>query len=257
MAPAPHRLAFGDDGSPAADTAWRWVAAHRWPGWVVDVLTATGPVGPTRPPDLAPVTEPWAPSDPRVLGPGRAAAVHHRTAAVDPRTLLGHQHDADLVVVGPRGHGAVGALLLGSTSAWLLRHPPGPVAIVRGADPVRRVLVGTDGSRAAARALDAYLALPWSGDVGVVVVVGSHDRWSDIDRGFLDAEARLARIGVDPQVVRESGQAGPAILRQVDEVDPDLVVLGTRGHTAWERLLVGATASTVARAAPCSVLLSP
>lgn len=256
MAPARHRIAFGDDGSPHADTAWSWIAAHRWPGWEVDVLTATEPVGTTRPPDVRPEAVDWTPPAPRHLDPDHGATVRHLTAAADPRALLGHQGDADLVVVGPRGHGPVGALLLGSTAGWLLRHPPAPVVIARSADPVRRTLVCTDGSSPAVRALDAYLDLPLAGFTEVVVL-GVHDRLSDIDHGFATATKALAEAGVTPTVVRERGQAGAAILRQVEEVRPDLVVLGTRGHTAWERLLLGATAGTVAHAAPCSVLASP
>ncbi len=48
-----------------------------------------------------------------------------------PRTAIGsHAESADLVVVGARGHGAVGAALLGSVSTWLLHHVHRPIAVV-------------------------------------------------------------------------------------------------------------------------------
>lgn len=48
-----------------------------------------------------------------------------------PRSALAAQaENADLVVVGARGHGAVGAALLGSVSTWLLHHVHRPIAIV-------------------------------------------------------------------------------------------------------------------------------
>ena len=48
-----------------------------------------------------------------------------------PRSALAEQAEkADLVVVGARGHGAVGAALLGSVSTWLLHHLHRPVAVV-------------------------------------------------------------------------------------------------------------------------------
>jgi nucleotide-binding universal stress UspA family protein len=48
-----------------------------------------------------------------------------------PRSALSAQaENADLVVVGARGHGAVGAALLGSVSTWLLHHLHRPIAVV-------------------------------------------------------------------------------------------------------------------------------
>ena len=48
-----------------------------------------------------------------------------------PRSALAAQaENADLVVVGARGHGAVGAALLGSVSTWLLHHVHRPIAVV-------------------------------------------------------------------------------------------------------------------------------
>lgn len=45
--------------------------------------------------------------------------------------LLEHARGAQLVVVGSRGHGEFGGLLLGSTSQALIHHAPCPVLVVR------------------------------------------------------------------------------------------------------------------------------
>jgi nucleotide-binding universal stress UspA family protein len=48
-----------------------------------------------------------------------------------PRTSLASSaDDVDLVVVGARGHGAVGSALLGSVSTWILHHVHRPIAVI-------------------------------------------------------------------------------------------------------------------------------
>ena len=51
----------------------------------------------------------------------------HDTAA---SSLIHGSHDTRLVVVGSRGHGAVGGALLGSVGLHLLHHADCPVLIV-------------------------------------------------------------------------------------------------------------------------------
>ncbi len=60
--------------------------------------------------------------------------------------------EADLVVVGARGHGAVGAALLGSVSSWLLHRLQRPLVVVPHADAagtVRDVSTDTEAGAAA------------------------------------------------------------------------------------------------------------
>lgn len=48
-----------------------------------------------------------------------------------PRTMLADRAtEADLLVMGTRGHGAIGSALLGSVSTWLLHHVPRPMVVV-------------------------------------------------------------------------------------------------------------------------------
>lgn len=48
-----------------------------------------------------------------------------------PRAALAeHADEADLVVVGARGHGAIGSAILGSVSTWVLHHVHRPVVVI-------------------------------------------------------------------------------------------------------------------------------
>jgi nucleotide-binding universal stress UspA family protein len=49
--------------------------------------------------------------------------------------LLEEAGDADLVVVGNRGHGGFASLMLGSVSHQVVQHAPCPVTVVRQANP--------------------------------------------------------------------------------------------------------------------------
>ena len=52
-------------------------------------------------------------------------------SAEDVETALATAAEGnDLVVLGARGHGAVGAALLGSVSSWMLHHVHRPIVVV-------------------------------------------------------------------------------------------------------------------------------
>ena len=50
--------------------------------------------------------------------------------------------------------------------------------------------------------------------------------------------------------------AAVGVLQAAAERSADVIVVGTRGATKWQRLLVGSTAARLVREAPCPVLLA-
>jgi nucleotide-binding universal stress UspA family protein len=69
------------------------------------------------------------PIDERALAAG--VTIEREFVRGTPRAALSsHSDEVDLVVVGARGHGAVGSALLGSVSTWMLHHVHRPIAVI-------------------------------------------------------------------------------------------------------------------------------
>ena len=252
-------LRFGDDGSPGADAAWGWVGAQHWPGWRAEVLTAVEPpLGPPpSPADARP--HPWDSPHARRApeSTGFAAVVHLRVDA-EPRYALSAPTGAALLVIGPRGHGLLKTLHLGSTAEYLLHHPSVPVVVARGTAPVRRVLVGVDGSDHAERAVEALASLPWCPDLDEVVLctVAGEAAVGAASRGR--ACAALERAGVRRVVERlaDGPHHAHVLLGVARDHGVDLVVAGTHGRASVKDALLGSTAGALAHRAECAVLLA-
>lgn len=257
------RLVFGDDGSAAADLVWSWIGAHAWPGWRVSVVTALPPEGPPVGPERA-ALRPWTPPSPR---PAFAAdvPVEHLMAEKDPRLVLDSCADAALVAIGPRGAGLLKHLHLGSTAEWLVsaHRPLAPVVVVRASRRTERVLLCTDGSVHARAAARAFARLPWAGACRVVVLgvaVGGEESAPGVDETVeLLTDAGVADVEARTRGALTSAAAFDvrAVLHEEIEQDlTDLVVMGSRGLGGVRRVLLGSTASSLVRHAPCSVLVA-
>lgn len=61
-------------------------------------------------------------------------AVADQVTVADTLVRVAREREAQAVVVGAHGRGAISELLLGSTSRELLRHAPCPVVVVPGAE---------------------------------------------------------------------------------------------------------------------------
>ena len=138
---------------------------------------------------------------------------------------------------------------------------------------VRRILVPVDFSQQAGPVLDWVTHLAQQHGSRVLLLHVYHlpvefqqlegaylppDFWSNVKR---EAEQQLARYGEDlrgrglevEEIVRE-GYPATVIVDEAENVDADLVVIGTHGHTGFKHLLLGSVAERVVQKAPCPVL---
>jgi universal stress protein A len=135
-----------------------------------------------------------------------------------------------------------------------------------------RVLCAVDGSKESDLALSHAVDLVGHGTAEIHVVhVGlvspwtnprnvspqQEDRMRQEAREVLDVQVeRLRSRGVEPVGVHlRLGRATDEILRLRDEVDADLIVMGSRGLNTFKRVLLGSDAEGVIRHAPCAVLV--
>ncbi len=144
------RIVVGVDGSERSATALRWAAEEAaLRQAVLDVVQAMPSEGAwvdtgglaepgllSLPPDeslAAAMDEELARQVEEVLGTlPPADRLRVRGVPGPPaEALLEAAEGADLLVVGSRGRGGLGSLLLGSTSAHCVHHAPCPVVVVR------------------------------------------------------------------------------------------------------------------------------
>lgn len=116
----------------------------------------------------------------------------------------------------------------------------------------QRILVGTDGSKTAARAVERAVAVAKA--MGATLTILTVDDEEDRARRTAQAEAaKHASSGVTIDVRTARGDAPTAILSEAE--DHDLLVLGNKGMTGVSRFVLGSVPNKVSHHAACSLLV--
>jgi nucleotide-binding universal stress UspA family protein len=286
-----HGIVVGVDGSPpskvAVDWAAREAAMRNLPLTIIHVTQAATvwmwPEAP-MPPDLAVRFEKSGEvilHDARVVAEdatGGPAAIRVDTellsAAVLP-TLIDQSKDAEMMVVGCRGLGAIGRRLLGSVSWGLIHHANCPVAVIHDEDPLMPtpamapVVVGIDGSpasesataiafdEASRRGVELVAVHSWS-DFAVAELPGIE--WSALEKQANETLAeRLAgwqERYPDVTVRRVVVLDRPAHQLLEQSESAQLTVVGSHGRGGFAGMLLGSVSSAVAEAARMPVIVA-
>ncbi len=140
---------------------------------------------------------------------------------------------------------------------------------------LKTIVVGTDFSVCAARALSFAVSLAASQGAKVHIVhvlvepvqafdvagalpyldVSTQKEWEDATKRRLGRRGRVGGEARRPRDERVSlGPPSDAIIDAAKKANASLVVLGTHGRSALEKLLIGSTAERVVRLCPVPVL---
>ncbi len=288
------RIVVGYDGSDHSVAALEWAAAEAErrdrPLVVLHVLDYLGfipsPMGPFGWPHV---------EDEQVarianVGAERARKIADRVdvspvtrVARVSDTLIEFSENAELLVVGTRGHGDLAGAVLGSIAFAVSAHAHCPVVVVRGQTalpgPDRPVVVGVDGSPISDEAL-RYGAAVAAAMAAPLIVVSAYrtltsEAWAE-GYIYLEAEggsnfdtiarqsatevaaasARIARethpgLSITEQVVE--GLPASVLAKATDQAG--LLVVGSRGHGGFAGLMLGSVGHALIHSALCPVAI--
>lgn len=117
----------------------------------------------------------------------------------------------------------------------------------------RRILVGTDGSATAARAVERAVALAAATRAPLTIAcAGAYAEAAAIVQAAAAAHAAVA-IEIDTAVL--DGEAASALVDYAEREKVDLLVVGNKGMTGAARFLLGSVPNRITHHAPCAVLI--
>jgi nucleotide-binding universal stress UspA family protein len=211
-----------------------------------------------------------------------ADKVNPRLKQGDPKTIVcevADEEDSDLIIMGSRAMGRLQAILENSVSQYVFQLTSRPMLLVKDdvyVKKVRRVMVALNNSPEAMQCLK--LALSFVKDIQGAQLILAHVKKdatgkagedltpaeAEKDPVLAPAVAEAKKMGVSYRCVSACGKAGPEICRIADEVNADLLMMGSPDRRPsiaktivdLDKLLGNSLSDYVRVYADCPVLLT-
>ena len=275
---SPHNgILVGADGSPCSKTAVQWAARaaamrnvpltvvvvfrpdHGWSGMVLSMVPFPEDIGQIQEAEGRRIIEDAIEIVNATTRDSRRLQVNSEVlwSPLVP-TLVDLTKEAQMIVVGCRGRGALSRGLLGSVSTALVHHAHCPVAVIHDDAPRppgfahAPVLVGVDGVSASELATAiAFDEASWRGVDLVALHTLTDADWPDLPERLAGWQERYPHVTV--RRVVEYAYPARHLLREAESAQ--LVVVGNRGRGGFAGMLLGSVSTAVVYGAHTPVIV--
>lgn len=207
--------------------------------------------------------------------------INPRLKQGDPKDIVcqvADEEDADLIIMGSRGLGRIQAILENSVSQYVFQLTSRPMLLVKDdayVKKLRKIMVAVDGSESSRQCLQ--LAISFTKDIPgsqLILVHINKDLSGKSSEDFsanaendpilIPAIEAVKRMGISYRCVSGIGKPGPELCRVAEEVNADLLMLGSpdrrpnvaKSFLDLDRLLGSSLSDYIRVYANCPVLLA-
>ncbi len=208
---------------------------------------------------------------------GETIEVRVETGPPDPGIAeLVDAIDATVVVIGATGRDGVARRLLGSTAEDVVRRSARPVLVVPADQPVEafsQIVAPVDLSACSRASLEATASLARSDGAGLEIVhaaqppgasvsvfdpmiapISRQELIDEYRERFDDFVAEFDLEDLEAYTRFQAADPVELVEETIEDLEADLVVLGTHGRRGVEKLFLGNTATKILRDMPCAVM---
>ena len=212
------------------------------------------------------------------LDPSRVSSILRQGDPKDVVCQVADEIDADLIVMGSRGLKRLQSILSNSVSQYVFQLSSRPMLLVKDdiyVKKINRIMVAMDNSDAAKQCLKLALFLVQNLPGGQLILTHiskdisgksseTAQATTETNPVLASAIAEAKKQGVQPRCVTSTGRASEEICRLADEMNVDLLVLGSpdrrpsiaKSFVDLDRLLGASLSDYVRVNANCPVLLA-